>query len=81
MASTIEGTGVAPTLRWLDDNYMWSDLGGSLTIREFDGTNKHTINAVQAGQGVTLTDNGRYLYSINKSTTGYQLQRVRMILP
>ena len=80
-SSTIAGTGTAPTLKWLDDNYMWSDLGGSLTVREFDGTNSHIINSVQIGQGVTLAYNGRYLYSINKLTTGYQLQRVRMILP
>lgn len=79
--STLEGAGTVPSLKWLDDNYLWSDRGGSLTIREFDGANKHTINAVQAGQDVVLTHNGRFLYSFSKTDDGFQLQRVRMILP
>jgi len=79
--STISGDGTVAPIKWLNDNYIWSDHNGNLTIREFDGANIHTINPVQAGQSVTLTSNGRYLYSINKSSTGYQLQRVRMTLP
>jgi hypothetical protein len=80
-SSTIDGTGTVPTLEWLDDNYLWSDRGGKLVIREFDGANVHDINPVMIGQDATLTHNGRYLYSINKAGTVYQLQRVRMILP
>lgn len=80
-SSTINGTGTVPTLEWLDDNYLWSDRGGELVIREFDGANVHNINSVIVGQDATLTHNGRYLYSINKVGTVYQLQRVRMILP
>lgn len=79
--STISGDGVVAPVKWLNDNYIWSDHNGSLTIREFDGANVHTINPVQVGQSVTLTGNGRYLYSVNKTSTGYQLQRVRIILP
>ncbi|HZJ34960.1 MAG TPA: PEGA domain-containing protein [Candidatus Angelobacter sp.] len=79
-SSTIEGTGAVPPIKWLDENYVWSDRDGNLTIREFDGSNVHTINSVLVGQDVLLTRNGRYLYSINKVDTGYQLQRVRMIL-
>ena len=73
-------TAVGP-LKWLDDNYVWSDYNGSVTIREFDGANSHLINEVVIGQDVVLSQNGRYLYSIGKNVTGYQLQRVRMILP
>jgi len=80
-ASTIEGNGPITPLKWLDHNYIWSDRDGKLTIREFDGTNISTINSVVAGHGVTLTENGRYIYSINKLNNLYQLQRVRMILP
>lgn len=80
-SSVIEGTENIFALKWLDDNYIWSDRDGKLTIREFDGANIHTINSVVQGQDATLTNNGRYLYSINKSASGYQLQRVRMILP
>lgn len=81
IASTnIEGSGSSLSIAWLDDNYLWSDRDGKLTIREFDGSNAHTINSVTVGQDVTLTHNGRYLYSISKTDTGYQLQRVKMIL-
>lgn len=68
-------------LRWLNDNYLWSDLDNKLSIREFDGANLHNINSVVSGQAVTMTNNGRYLYSIGRSGGQYQLQRVRMILP
>ena len=80
-SSNIEGVGVVSPLKWLDDNYVWSDRGGNLVIREFDGANSHTINQVTVGQDAALTHNGKYLYSINKTGTGYQLQRVLMILP
>lgn len=79
--STIDGAEDASIFRWIDNNHIWSDRGGSITIREFDGANNHIINSVLVGQDVALTHNGRFLYSINKSSTGYQLQRVRMILP
>lgn len=79
--STIESASAVSSVKWLDDNYIWSDCDGKLTIREFDGANIHTINSVITGQDVMLTHNGRYLYSINKLDIGYQLQRVRMTLP
>ncbi len=74
-------TSAVGPLKWLDNNYLWSDYGSDVTIREFDGTNSYTINKAVIGQDVVLTSNGRYLYSIDKNNTGYQLQRVRMILP
>lgn len=80
-SSTIDGNGAVGPLKWLDGNHVWSDRDGKLTIREFDGANYHAINSVVTGQDATLTSNGRYLYSIDKSQAGgYQLQRVRMIL-
>lgn len=79
LASDITAT-VGP-LKWLDDTYLWSDYGGEVTIREFDGTNNNTINKAVIGQDAVLSQNGRYIYSIGKNATGYQLQRVRMILP
>ncbi len=80
-SSTIGGSGYALPIKWLDDNYIWSNRDGKLNIREFDGANVHTINSALANQDATLTNNGRYLYSINKSVNGFQLQRVRMMLP
>lgn len=80
-SSTVKGTEVISGVKWLNDNYIWADRDGSLSIFEFDGANTHVINPVVTGQSVTLTSNGRYIYSIDKTATGYQLQRVRMILP
>lgn len=81
-SGTIEGNGATTSINWLNKNYIWSNRDGVLTIREFDGANISTINSVVVGQDAALTSNGKYLYSINKTSTGsYQLQRVRMILP
>ncbi len=80
-SSNIEGNGTVPSLKWLNDSYLWSDRNGSLMIREFDGKNGNNIGTVLAGQDVALTHNAKYIYSINKVGNAYQLQRVRMILP
>lgn len=67
-------------LQWLDESYIWADIDGNVTMREFDGANVHAINPSIFGQAVTLTKNGKFLYSVGKSDTGVQLQRVKMIL-
>lgn len=79
--SNIDGSGAAFNLKWLDNNYLWSDCDDSLTIREYDGLNVHKINSVVNNQDVMMTRNKRYIYSIGKTSSGYQLQRVQMILP
>ncbi|MFZ2125060.1 MAG: PEGA domain-containing protein [Candidatus Saccharimonadales bacterium] len=79
--STIEGVGSTAGLKWLDDNYVWSSRDGNLTIREFDGANKHTITKAITDQDVVMTINGKYIYSINLVGGSYQLQRTLMILP
>lgn len=79
--ATIETSESQPhRLNWLDDAYLWSIYDGHLSIREFDGTNVHVINAAEPIFDATLSQNGRYLYSITKSGESYQLQRVKMIL-
>ncbi len=77
--SAASSVAVAP-LKWLDDDHLWSDYAGNLSMRDFDGLNAININLVATGYDVTLTHNERYLYSIGKTNTGYQLQRVRLIL-
>ncbi|MEI6229016.1 MAG: PEGA domain-containing protein [Candidatus Saccharibacteria bacterium] len=79
--STIDAVGSAAHLSWLNGSYLWSDNGGNLNTREFDNANSRIINPVVVGQDATVTVNGRYIYSIGKSESGYQLQRVRIILP
>lgn len=56
-------------LAWLDDFHLWSDVGGTLRIFEFDGTNPEVINNVVSGQDMTLSDNGKRLFSIGTNTT------------
>ncbi len=77
--ATDSSVAVAP-LKWLDNDHLWSDYAGRLSMRDFDGLNAININTVATGYDVTLTNNERYLYSIGKTSTGYQLQRVRLIL-
>jgi len=80
--ATLAGTTEPKPVKWLDDYYVWSDRSEMLTSREFDGANQHALSAVATGYDATLTQNGRWLYSIGKRTDGhYQLQRIRMILP
>lgn len=79
--TTIESGDVqAPPLRWLDRAYLWNIYGGQVSIREFDGANPNTIMPAEAGFDVTLSQNGRYIYAVNKTDDGYRLQRVTMIL-
>lgn len=79
--STIATSETQPhTMHWLDPAYLWAIYDGHLSIREFDGSNVHVINAAEPVFDATLTENGRYLYSVTKSGTDYQLQRVKMIL-
>jgi len=81
-SSVISGNSDDFSVNWLNDNYIWSDRDGVLAIREFDGANIHIMNKVAASQSVAITANGRYIYSVNSlATGGYQLQRVRIILP
>lgn len=79
--ATVTTTEATPhTLQWLDDAYLWAVYDGHLSIREFDGTNTHVIMPMEPGFDATLSQNGKYIYGIAKNGTGYQLQRVTMIL-
>jgi hypothetical protein len=59
-------------LHWLDDFHFWSDSGGTLREFEFDGSNPEIINNVVAGQTVTLSNNGKRLFSIGTNTATNQ---------
>ncbi len=65
-----DGSYTRPThLAWLDDFHLWSDVGGTLRMFEFDGTNPEVINNVVPGHDMTLSDNGKRLFSIGTNTT------------
>ena len=77
----IDSETVDSPLRWIAPAYLAGDYDNQLTLREFDGTNLHGINQLEAGYGITFTSNYRYIYSIQKTSSGtYLLQRVQMIL-
>lgn len=67
-------------LRWVDAAHMWNRQDGKLVMRDFDNSNIYAINAVAGDFDVTLSQNGRYFYSIGASGDGLALQRVKMIL-
>lgn len=72
---------ITTQLKWLDDFYLWSDVGGILRTVEFDGQNSHEITALQPGFGITLSSNGKRLFSVKKSDTGqFSLQTSKMTL-
>ena len=56
-------------LEWLDGFRFWSDIGGTLRMFEFDGTNAEVINSVSPGYDVTLSDNGKRLFSVGLNAT------------
>lgn len=72
----------AADLFWLDAMHLGLVVDGQLTMRDIDGTNKHTLTAVNANHRGVMSQNGTYFYSIGNqpSGEGVQLQRFRMIL-
>lgn len=81
----IPGTGAydrSEHLEWLDDFHFWSDRGGTLQMFEFDGTNAEVINNVTAGYDVSLSDNGKRLFSVstNAATKKPVLQSSVMVV-
>jgi len=70
----------ASTLKWLDVAHLWNDDAGTLTMRDFDGSNVFSIMTVATGYDAGLSQNGRFFYAIGHDDKGYHLQRVKMIL-
>jgi len=77
--ATTQGSS-ASTLRWLDIAHLWNNDADELFMRDFNGDNTYSIMKATAGFDASLSQNGRYFYAIGKTDTGYQLQRVKMIL-
>jgi len=73
-------TAASTSLRWLDVAHVWNQQNGSLVMRDFDNSNIYSINAVTGDFDATISQNGRFFYSVGKSDDGFTLQRVKMIL-
>ena len=76
---SLDTTSPSP-LRWLDAAHLWDDAQGKLVMRDFDGSNVYSIMSIQPGFDASLSQNGRFLYGVGKTDSGYHLQRVKMIL-
>ncbi len=67
-------------LQWLDDYILVSTADQSLRLSEFDGANQQVITDAEQGFAVTLSEDGKYLYSIAKTSSGYALQSSKMTI-
>lgn len=68
---------VAP--QWLDDSNIVSYADNKLRICDFNGENQQVITSSLSEFPVTLSNDGKLLYSVNKSETAvYQLQVTAM---
>ncbi len=65
---------------WLDDHHLSAAYDGHLSMRDFDGSNVAVIMPIVNGFDTTLSQNGRYIYGVNKTDNTYRLERVTMIL-
>lgn len=77
----LPGSGVPDKpLQWLDDYYLVSTPDKNLRLSEFDGGNQQVITDVEPGFTVTLTEDGRSLLSIARTSRGFVLQISRMVV-
>jgi hypothetical protein len=77
--SSTPGAAATP-LRWLDIAHVWNQQDGSLVMRDFDNANIYSINTVAGNFDATISQNGRFFYSIGKPLESFTLQRVKMII-
>ena len=69
--SQVFNIGVVQEVKWLDNFYIRSvSANGKMEIREFDGTNAHTLLDVKSGMDSVLSANQRYVYGITVNASG-----------
>ena len=78
--SRVFNIGVAQEVKWLDNFYIRSvSASGKMEIREFDGTNAHTLLDVKSGMDSVLSANQRYVYGITVNASGkFVLNKMNM---
>ena len=73
-------SGEAQKLRYLDTYILWGDNNGTLRTYEFDGENQNDLLPVIAKFDATISPSGKYLYCINKNSSGdYQFVRIQLL--
>jgi hypothetical protein len=67
---------------WLDGYHLWSTYNNQVEMIDFDGSNQQIITDALPGYDVTLSSNGKQLFSIgrNKTTQKPMLQSSRMVI-
>ena len=69
--SKVFNIGVAQEVKWLDNFYVRSvSASGKMEIREFDGTNAHTLLDAHKDLGAVLSSNQRYVYGLTVNAAG-----------
>jgi hypothetical protein len=59
---------------------LWGDNNGTLRTYEFDGENQNDLLPVIAKFDATISPSGKYLYCINKNSSGdYQFVRIQLL--
>lgn len=67
-------------IRWLDRYHFYVTNGTHLEVIEFDGGNPHTITGLTTQFDAVQSDDGKYIYTVAATATGFALQRSQMIL-
>lgn len=62
------GGELAGAPKWLDSFHFWAELNGKIVMLEFDGQNQNEITDASGGLNVSLSPNGRAIFSFNKNT-------------
>lgn len=67
---------------WLDGYHLWDAYSGRISMIDFDGTNRQVITDALLGYDVTLSSNGKRLFSIgqNKTTKKPVFQSSQMVI-
>lgn len=78
--STLDGAEATKPFKWLDDYYLWTDAGDRLRFVEFDGQNPRDIASLTSGYMVSLSQNGKVLFSFGKNDAGAALQASQFVV-
>jgi hypothetical protein len=78
--TSLKGIGTQE-LRWFDRYHPYVTDGSQLLSMEFDGANQHAIAPLTTQFDAVQTDDGKYIYSLQKMNKGsYELRRSQVIL-
>lgn len=78
---TLSGSKWKSNTFWLDIAHLYSNVGGVVTMRDYDGSNGFLLFSKASNLQIALTNSGKYIYSLRPTASGeMQLVRVKMII-